>query len=150
MTGEAVRDANMTSDVRPAHCADMTGADGAHMGCADVTEVRAHSAELRGAHSEMRAAETADMGSAEATDMRSAETADMGSAEATDMRSADGPATEMRGAYSAETAATDMTAPAETAAKSAAPASVRGASRGKSEHDDCCCCSEKLRHDQPP
>jgi hypothetical protein len=40
MTAEAVCEASMTSDVRPAHRADMTCAERVHMGCGDATEVR--------------------------------------------------------------------------------------------------------------
>jgi len=138
MTGEVPRAAIMTSD-RPAHCTETARADAAHMGraCADATEVRAHSAELRGAHStEVRAAETTDMAAAKAAEVRSAaETADMGSAHCADMAAAEAPA---------ETAVTTAE-PAATAA-----ASVSGASCGKSEHDDRRCCSENLRHDEPP
>jgi hypothetical protein len=122
MTAVVVCDATMTFG-RPAHCAETIRADAAHMGCAcaDATEVRAHSAELHGAHStEMRAAETTDV--ADAT-----ETADMGSAHCADMTAAE--------------------AATETAVTTAAAASVSGASRGKSEHHDRCCCSENLRHD---
>jgi hypothetical protein len=127
MTGKAVCDASAT---------EVRAAEAAHMGCADATEVGAFSAELRGAHStEARSAEASDMAAAEATDMASAESADVTAAKA-----------------AAET--TDMTAAAHTAAhtaaKSAATASVSGASCGKSEHDDRCCCSEKLRHDESP
>jgi putative tryptophan/tyrosine transport system substrate-binding protein len=135
MTAEGMCDASMTSDVRPAHCVDMTCAEPAHMSCADATEVcGAHAAEILSAEAtDMGSTETAEMRGADATEMRSAESADMGSA------------------YSAETAAksADMTT-AYTAAESAATASVSGARCGKSKHDDRCCCSENLRHDEPP
>jgi hypothetical protein len=132
MTGETVRDASMTSDVRPGHCANTTYAEPAHMG-------RAHAAEIL-------FAEATDMGSTETTEMRrSAEAADMGSAETTDMRPAE--ATDMCSAHSAAKSA-DMTAAAHTA-KSAATASVSGARCGEPEHDDRRCCSENIRHDEP-
>jgi hypothetical protein len=121
----------MTSD-RPAHCAETSRADAAHVGCAHATEVCAFPAELRGAHAaemayvthstEMRAAKAADMAAAKTA----AHCADMTTAEAT-----------------AKTAVT-------SAAETTATASVSGASCGKSEHYDRCCCSEKLRHDESP
>jgi hypothetical protein len=58
--------------------------------------------------------------------MRSAEATDMGCAQCADMTAAEA---------TAKTAVT------------AATASVSGASCGKSEHDDRCCGSENLRHD---
>jgi hypothetical protein len=104
------------------------------MGCADATEVRAFPAELRGAHAaemayvthstEMRAAKAAEMAAAKTA----AHCADMTTAEAT--------------------VKTAVTSAAETAATTTA--SVSGVSCGKSEHDDRCCCSEKLRHDESP
>jgi hypothetical protein len=61
MTGEAVCGASMTSDVRPAHCTDMTYAKAAHVGCVDAPAVRgAHSPEKRSAD-ETRSAHSTDM-----------------------------------------------------------------------------------------
>ena len=40
MTGEAVCDASTTFDVRPAHYADPTYTEPAHMGCAEAPEMR--------------------------------------------------------------------------------------------------------------
>jgi hypothetical protein len=125
MTGEVQCGGIMTSD-RPAHCADTTCAEPAHMGCAHAPEILS--------------AEATDMGSTETTEMHSAETTEARSAEAAEMRSAE--TTDMGCAHRA-----DMTAATAVTAAATAAASVGGANCGKSEHDDRCCCSENLRHD---
>jgi hypothetical protein len=135
MTGEVPCDGIMISD-RRAHCADTTCAEPAHMGCAHAAEI------LPGEVLDMGSTETTEMRSAETTEMRSAETTEARSAEAAEMRSAE--ATDMGCAHCADMTAAEATA---KTAMTAAAASVSGANCGKSEHDDRCCCSENLRHD---